>query len=101
MLAFVYQLIQTLLLLYMLTLLGRLVLDWIQVFSRDWTPRGVLLVVANVVYALTDPPLRFLRRYIKPLPLGQIQLDLSFLVLFIAVNIAQIVVVPAIFRMLV
>ena len=84
-----FELLALLLLLYMLVLLVRLVLDWVQVFARSWRPTGVLLVVANVVYSLTDPPIRFLRRLIPPLRLGQVQLDLGFLVLFLAVSLAR------------
>lgn len=75
--------------LYLLVLLVRLVLDWVQVFARSWRPSGVVLVIANVIYGLTDPPLRFLRRFIPPLRLGQISLDLGFLVLFIGVSLAR------------
>ncbi|WP_306420689.1 YggT family protein [Arthrobacter sp. JCM 19049] len=41
---------------------------------------------------ITDPPLRWLRKRIKPLDLGGIRLDLSFLVLFIVVVIAKAIV---------
>ena len=68
---------------YILVLLGRLVFDWVQVFARDWRPKGVALVLAEAVYSLTDPPLRALRRIIKPVRLGNIQLDLAFTVLFV------------------
>ena len=44
-------------------------------------------MLLEVVYSITDPPLKFLRRFIPPLRLGGIALDLSFLVLFILVNI--------------
>jgi YggT family protein len=83
------QTLNFLLFLYFIVLLGRLVIDWIQVFSRDWRPRGPLLVVAELVYSLTDPPLRALRRIIPPLRLGGISLDLAFLVLIIAVSIGR------------
>jgi YggT family protein len=78
--------------LYFIVLLARLVLDWVQVFSRDWRPRGPMLVVAEVVYSLTDPPLRALRRVIPPLRLGGIALDLAFLVLILGVSILRSVV---------
>ncbi len=82
----VFEILAFLLLLYMLVLVARLVFDWIQVFARSWRPTGVVLVLANVIYALTDPPLRFLRRLIPPLRIGQISIDLGFLILFIAVS---------------
>jgi YggT family protein len=91
-LAVFFDLLGLLLLLYMLVLIIRLVLDWIQVFARSWRPTGVVLVLANLVYSLTDPPLRFLRRFIPPLRLGQVQLDLGFLVLFIGVQILRVLV---------
>ncbi|MEJ5914854.1 YggT family protein [Pseudokineococcus sp. 1T1Z-3] len=85
----IFELLAFVVLLYIIVLLGRLVLDWIQVFSRDWRPTGVVLVVAEVVYSLTDPPLRWLRRFIKPIRLGQIQLDLAFIVLFLGLTILR------------
>lgn len=90
--SFFFDLLGLLLLLYMLVLIIRLVLDWIQVFARSWRPTGVVLILANLVYGLTDPPLRFLRRFIPPLRLGQVQLDLGFLVLFIGVQILRVLV---------
>lgn len=81
----------TLLWLYFLVLMARLVLDYVQLFARSWEPKGPMLVVAETVYTLTDPPLRFLRRFIKPLPLGQVQLDLSFMVLVLLIFMAQTV----------
>ena len=84
-----FSILYFLLLLYLLVLIGRLVLDWVQVFSRDWKPRGVLLVLAELIYTLTDPPLTWLRRYIPPLRLGGIALDLGFIILFLGVSIAM------------
>jgi YggT family protein len=82
------SLLATVLWLYLLVLLARFVFDLIQTFSREWTPKGPVLVIAEGVYTLTDPPLRALRRVIPPLRLGGIALDLSFLVLLILLQIA-------------
>ncbi len=73
--------------LFFLVLIARLVLDYIQMFARSWRPRGPLLVAAEAIYTVTDPPLKALRRVIPPLKLGQINLDLSFLVLVVLVQI--------------
>ena len=73
--------------LYLLLLLGRLIFSWIQAFSRSWSPRGPVLVVAETVFTATDPPLKFLSRFIPVLRLGSVALDLSFMVLFFAVLI--------------
>jgi YggT family protein len=79
--------IELVLWLFFILLIVRLVLDYVQMFARSWRPTGFLLVVAEVVYTITDPPLRALRRVIPPLRLGSVALDLSFLVLIIAVQI--------------
>jgi YggT family protein len=76
-----------LLYLYLLLLLGRLIFSWIQAFSRSWTPHGPVLVIAEAVFTATDPPLKFLSRFIPVLRLGSVALDLSFMVLFFAVLI--------------
>ena len=70
---------------FLLLLIGRLILSWVQAFARDWRPRGVVLVIAEVVFTATDPPRRFLRRYIPTLRLGTVALDLSFMLLFLVV----------------
>ena len=82
--------------LYLVLLIGRLIFDWVRQFARDWSPTGVLLVLAETVYTLTDPPLKFLRRFIRPLKIGRVALDLSFMVLFIVVLILLEVAVPRI-----
>jgi YggT family protein len=81
---------------YLLILIGRMIFTWVQTFSRTWAPHGILLVIAEGMFTVTDPPLRFLRRYIPPLRLGSVALDLSFMVLFFAVLILVNVVVPLI-----
>ena len=83
----IFGILATALWIYWLILIGRLIFDWVQVFARDWRPKGPVLVIAEAIYTLTDPPLNFLRRFIPPLRLGQISLDLSFLVLILAVGI--------------
>ncbi|HWG03100.1 MAG TPA: YggT family protein, partial [Trebonia sp.] len=79
---------------FLLLLIGRMIITWIQVFARSWQPRGVILVVAETIFTLTDPPLKFLRRYIPPLRLGTVAMDLSYMVLFIVVLILLRVAVP-------
>jgi len=79
---------------FFILLIGRLVIDWIQVFAREWRPRGVVLVIAEGIYSATDPPLKLLRRLIPPLRLGQMQLDLAFIVLFLIVTFAMALLKP-------
>lgn len=83
----VLQVIQAVLYLFLLVLIGRLVLDIVRSFARSWEPAGFVLVLAETVYTITDPPLRFLRQFIRPVRLGSVALDLSFTVLFLVVVI--------------
>lgn len=71
--------------LFVFVLIARVVLEMVQSFSRTWRPSGFVLVLAEIVYTITDPPLKFLRKFIKPVRLGSIALDLSVLVLFLIV----------------
>ena len=79
---------------YLVVLIGRMIFGWIQVFAREWRPSGIILVVAEGIFTVTDPPLKFLRRFIPPLRLGMVAMDLSFMVLFIVILILLEVVVP-------
>ena len=80
--------------LYLVILIGRMIFSWVQAFARDWRPTGFVLVLAEVIFTLTDPPLKFLRRFIPTLRIGMVALDLSFMVLFIGVLILLEVAVP-------
>ena len=81
---------------YLVILIARMVISWIQMFARSWVPTGVILVIAEGIFTATDPPLKFLRRYIRPLRIGTVAIDLSFMVLFIVILILLDVVVPRI-----
>ena len=78
--------------LYLVLLIGRLIIDVLQNYSRSWTPTGGLVKVAEVIYTATDPPLRLLRRYIRPLRLGSVALDLSFMLLLLVIFVLLSVV---------
>ena len=81
------QVLGTILWLYWLVLIARLIFDFVQIFARSWQPRGPLLLIAEFVYTITDPPLRALRKVIPPLRLGGVSLDLAFLVLILGVQL--------------
>ena len=81
---------------YLIILVGRMIFSWIQMFARQWVPSGILLVIAESIFTVTDPPLKFLRRYIRPLRIGTVAMDLSFMVLFIVILVLLDVVVPRI-----
>lgn len=81
------QALATVLWLYWLVMIGRLVFDFVQVFARTWRPSGLLLLVAEAIYTITDPPLRLLRRVIPPIRIGSVQFDLAFLIVLIGLQI--------------
>jgi YggT family protein len=84
------SIIDTILFLFLVLLLIRLVVDWVQVFARSWTPKGPVLIVLEVVYSITDPPIMFVRRFVPPLRIGSVALDTSFLIVLVAVYLLQI-----------
>jgi YggT family protein len=87
--AIITDVLRTLLFLYFVLLIGRLIFDWVQVFARDWRPRGVVLILAEAIYTATDPPLKALRKVLPVIRIGGVGLDLSFLVLMIVISMAM------------
>ena len=83
------SLLATVLEYFIYLLIARVIVDYIRIFKRDWRPRGIILVIVESIYSITDPPMRLLSRYIPPLRLGGVSLDLSFIVLFMAVRFLQ------------
>ena len=77
------------LLAFLFILFARMIFSWVPVLVREWEPHGPLLVVAEFVYSVTDPPLRLLRKVLKPVRIGNVMLDLAFLALFILVSILR------------
>jgi len=63
---------------YFLVLWGRFIIDLVRGVNRAWRPQGFLLVLVELVYTLTDPPVRFFRRLVPPLRIGPIALDFGF-----------------------
>jgi YggT family protein len=62
----------------------RFIVDWVQAFARSWQPRGAALLLLEVVYSVTDPPVKAVRKIIPPLRLGGFALDLAFLIVMIS-----------------
>jgi YggT family protein len=88
----VWQVIYLLLYAFLLLLLARLVVDWVQMFARRWQPGRGAAVGLEVVYSVTDPPLKALRRVIPPLRIGGMSLDLGFILLLVIVYVLMNVV---------
>ncbi len=77
--------------LFLALLFIRFIVDWVQVFARSWSPTGPVLVVLETVYTITDPPIMFFRRFIPPLRLGSVALDLSFMIVLVICYLLLIV----------
>jgi YggT family protein len=75
--------------LFFYAMLARFVADLVMSVNRGWRPRGVLMPLLDICYTITDPPLKFVRRFIPPLRLGPIALDLAWTILLIAVLFVQ------------
>ena len=81
------ELILNLLTFFKWVLFARLIIDYVRMFARNWRPRGIILAFAELTYSLTDKPLFFIRRFIPPLRIGSVSLDLSFVVLFFGIQL--------------
>ncbi len=79
------------LLLALLFLIARIVLDWVQMLARSWRPSGVVMVLCEIIYSITDPPMRAIRAILPPIRIGMVALDLSPLVLFVMIFILRAV----------
>ena len=77
------------LLVFYLMVVARLIAETTRSFARSWRPAGVTAIGLEVVYSITDPPMKLLRRLIPPLRVGGISLDMSVFVLFIIIFILQ------------
>ncbi len=80
------------LLVFLLLLIFRLIMEYVFLLARSYRPSGIVAVVLEMAYSVTDPPLKALRRVIPPLRIGSVSLDLGFLILFIVVRILMGVV---------
>ncbi|KAA0023147.1 YggT family protein [Antrihabitans cavernicola] len=84
---------------FWLLLIGRIIIEFIRTFARDWRPTGIVVVILEAVFTVTDPPVKLLRRLIPPINLGGVRLDLSIMVLlfvvFILMSIVQRLAQPA------
>ena len=86
-------LLYTVLQLFIVALIARLVLDYVQMFARNWQPKGIALVFAEFVFTVTEKPLAFVRRFVPPLCVGSISIDLAFILLFFGVQLLMRIVI--------
>ena len=91
------QIVYLLLYGFWLALLGRFVMSYVLQFGRRWHPGRTAAASLELVWSVTDPPLRALRRVIPPLHLGTVSVDLSALVLLLILYVLMNVVVVRLF----
>ncbi|GAA3586697.1 YggT family protein [Klugiella xanthotipulae] len=70
--------------LYILVLWARFILDWVRALNPAWRPRGFVVVLIELVFTITDPPIRFIRKLIPPLRIGSLSLDFGWMITLIA-----------------
>ncbi|MCJ0903750.1 YggT family protein [Rhodococcus sp. ARC_M6] len=87
-----FDVIYLVLVLFWLLLIGRVIVEFVRSFARDWRPSGVVAVILEAVFTITDPPVKLLRKLIPPINLGGVRLDLSIMVLLFIVIILMSVV---------
>ena len=73
-----------LLLVYLLIMWARFIIDLVQVLNRQWRPKGAVLVLSEVVYMVTDPPIRLVRRLVPPVRAGGMALDFAWSIVMLA-----------------
>jgi YggT family protein len=76
----------------LLVLLARFVMSWVLSFGRRWQPGRGASAALELVWTVTDPPLRALRRVIPPLRVGTVSIDLAALVLLVMLYVLFAVV---------
>lgn len=83
MLSIVLQVVYLLIYALYLTLLARFILGAVLAYGRRWQPGRGSAAALEIVWSVTDPPLRALRRVIPPLRIGSVSLDLASIVLLV------------------
>jgi YggT family protein len=78
----VVQLIVTLLNLYLIALLARIILSWFPISEG-----GVMGSIMRFLYAITEPVLAPLRAVLPPVRMGSMALDLSPLIVLLGLQL--------------
>jgi YggT family protein len=97
------QVVYLALLIFLYILLARFVLGTVMSIGRRWRPGRGAAAAMEVVWSVTDPPLKALRRWIPPLRIGGISLDLASIVLLVIVSVLLFgfLLIPAVLPLLI
>ena len=83
---YIFALITIILYVLYVSMLLRMLFDWVRMFALGWRPKGIVLLFASGVYAVTDWPMNLLRRLIPPVRVGNVALDTGFLILIVLLS---------------
>ena len=78
--------------LYLYILIARMIVSWVPLLAPQWRLQRLLASLFEIIYTLTDPPIKLLRRVIPPLNLGGVSLDLAFMAVFLLILVLQRVI---------
>ncbi|WEV69774.1 YggT family protein [Bifidobacterium sp. ESL0775] len=92
MLFLILSILRWLLGLYGTVLFIRVLIDWVFVLAPRWRPGHVLGSIIRVFYILTDPPLRWLQRFIPPIRLGNMGLDVTPMILWFIIAVLEVII---------
>ncbi len=98
MLSILLQVVFLALLVFLYVLLARFVLGMVMSVGRRWRPGRGAAAAMELIWSVTDPPLKALRRVIPPLRLGGISLDLASLLVLVIVWVLMQFVLPILIR---
>lgn len=77
------------LLLFLFALWARFIFDLVRVFVKQWRPKGVVLVLAEISYSVTDPILKRVQKVIPAMPAGPVVLDFAWTICLIGTVFAM------------
>ena len=83
---YIFALITIILYVLYVSMLLRMLFDWVRMFAPGWRPKGIVLLFASGVYAVTDWPMKMLRRLIPQVRVGNVALDTGFLILIVLLS---------------
>jgi YggT family protein len=79
--------------LFVLVLITRFVMSYVMQYGRRWQPGRGAAATLELLWSVTDPPLKALRRMFPPLRIGTVAVDLSSIVLLVILFVLMNVVV--------
>ncbi len=79
--------------LFVYAMFARFIVEFVMSINCGWRPPAILIPVVDLAFTITDPPLKFVRRFVRPVRLGVVALDLAWTIVLIAALFLQRLVV--------